>query len=494
MAGRKSSRSPDPAVDDAGFFAHLAATLAGFAAAAPGRPRSLCVALSGGRDSVVLLDSLQRLQQVGLADLAAAVPAFELSALHINHGLSANADDWARFCADFCAQRGVALQVVDLAPILAAGEGLEAAARARRYAAFAGTAADWLALAHHRDDQAETVLMRLLRGAGAAGAAGIPAERELAGGPRLIRPLLGVPRAALAAYAQRHALAWVEDESNADCRHRRNFVRHQAMPLLTTAFPGAAAALARAAGHFAEAASLADELAAIDRERLAPAAGRLPLAAFNALPPARARNLLRHEMKRAGLRAADSRWLDEALRQLSTQAAETCMRMADGEVRVFRGELHVLPTPSPLPARLALPALAAGEASRVLDWGGASLRLVAGVGRGVSRQKLARADAVFVPRAGGERLQPDPRRPRRSLKKLLNERALPPWQRERLPLLWCGGKLVWVAGVGIDAGFACAAGEPGVQLCWDGVAGLAEAAGADSSAENCATGIGRPKK
>jgi tRNA(Ile)-lysidine synthase len=472
MGGRKSSRSPDPAVDDEAFFASLAAALTAFADPAAGASRRLCVALSGGRDSVVLLDSLHRLAQCRGEDVGAAAPGFSLSALHINHGLSANAAEWARFCADFCARRAIPLQVVELAPIVVAGEGLEAAARARRYAAFADVAADWLALAHHRDDQAETVLLRLLRGAGAVGAAGMPAARTLAGGVRLVRPLLGVPRAALAAYAARHSLVWVDDESNADCRQRRNFLRHQTLPPLATVFPGAGAALARAAGHFAEAATLNDELAMLDRERLAPAGGALPLAGFNELSPARARNLLRHEMKRAGLRAADSRWLDEALRQLAAVTPEIRVSMADGELRAFRGALHVLPSLLPVPGRLSVPLPDSGECS--FDWGGARLRLHIGEGVGISRRQLALADAYLAPRAGGERLQPDPRRPRRSLKKLLHEHGMPPWQRERLPLLWCGEHLVWVAGIGVDAGFACAADEPGVQLFWEGGTGEGE--------------------
>jgi len=468
----------------------------------------LCVALSGGRDSLVLVDALHRL----------ALPN-PLSALHVNHGLSPHAADWARFCADFCAARDIPLQVVELPPIVAGGEGLEAAARRQRYAAFARCGADWLALAHHRDDQAETLLLRLLRGAGVAGAAGMPAERALdlepdvgtlpegeplpaAGAlaveqaaatarqaaatararlaPRLIRPLLDLPRATLTAYAVHHGLRWIEDESNADCRHRRNFIRHQILPPLSAVFPGAGAALARATGHFAEAAALLDDLAALDRQRLAPAHGRLPVAALQTLPIARARNLLRHELKNAGMPMPETRWLDEALRQLATAVAtgETCIDWAAGSLRVFRGELFVLPPLPPPSAPMFWPA--AHEYS--LYWGGARLRVQAALGAGISRARLSAGALQFSTRRGGERLQPDPRRPRRSLKKLLHERALPPWLRERLPLLWCGDALVWVAGIGVDAAFACAEGEAGFQLVWEGVEGQAGAVGAVTEA------------
>ncbi|MBK1679733.1 tRNA lysidine(34) synthetase TilS [Rhodocyclus tenuis] len=486
MAGRKSSPSADlpagvatlagiecSAPFDAGDAAVQAvfSSLAAFLVARVSAGDRLCVALSGGRDSLVLLDALQRL----------ALPN-ALSALHVNHGLSPHAADWARFCADFCTARAIPLQVIELAPIASDGEGLEAAARRQRYAAFARCAADWLALAHHRDDQAETLLLRLLRGAGVAGAGGMPAERALhadpapAGGsparaPRLIRPLLDLPRATLTAYAEHFGLRWIEDESNADCRHRRNFIRHRILPPLLSVFPGGSAALARATGHFAEAALLLDELAALDRARLAPSGGRLSLAALNSLSDARARNLLRHEMRCAGLPAADARWLEEARRQLaSTRAmAETCVALPAGSLRVFRGELYVLPRLPPLPS--ALPWSFNGDA--VLDWGGRRLLVRRTIGAGISLARLAEGAAHFALRCGGERLQPDARRPRRSLKNLLQEQAVPPWQRERLPLLWCGGQLVWAAGIGVDAAFACTAGEAGVQLDWEGLSSAA---------------------
>lgn len=449
-----TARSGDAAVQT------VLATLSAFLVARVPAGERLCVALSGGRDSLVLLDALQRL----------ALPN-PLSALHINHGLSPHAADWARFCADFCAARAIPLQVIELAPIVSNGEGLEAAARRQRYNAFAQCAADWLALAHHRDDQAETLLLRLLRGAGVAGAAGMPAERALAAGvpgraPRLIRPLLELPREALSAYAGHLGLRWIDDESNADCRYRRNFIRHRILPPLGTVFPGASAALARATCHFAEAAALLDELAVLDRERLAPAGGRLSLAALNSLSAPRARNLLRHEMKAAGLPAPDARWLEEARHQLaSTRAsAETCIELPAGSLRVFRGDLYVLPALPPLPGRL----LWSFHGDAEFGWGGARLRVRPTTGAGISLARLAEGATHFALRAGGERLQPDARRPRRSLKKLLQEQGVPPWQRERLPLLWCAGQLVWAAGIGIDAAFACLAGEAGVQLEWEG--------------------------
>lgn len=417
----------------------------------------LCVGLSGGRDSVVLVHALAALRGFGLA--------VDLSAVHVNHGLSANADTWAAFCDTLCRALGIPLAVVRVeVPRVGCGEGLEAAARRLRHAVFAGCDADWLALAHHRDDQAETILFRLLRGAGVSGAAGMPAERLQAGGPRLIRPLLDLPRSLLAAYAEENALHWVEDESNADSRHRRNHLRRQVMPRIEERFPGAAQVLARAGRHFAEAALLLEELAKIDRAAAVGVQGRIDLARFKMLSKARAGNLLRSELLAAGFQAPEARWLEEALRQLATvgTGSETCVATRDGEVHVYRGELHVVRhrppvAEGPLPWR--------GEAR--LPWGGDQVVLGSTHGIGISYRLLLSAPVCLRRRLGGERIQPDPRRPLRSLRKLLQEAGVPPWDRARLPLLWSGERLVWVAGIGIDAAFACAPDEPGVMPVWE---------------------------
>lgn len=421
------------------------------------RPQSrLGVALSGGLDSVVLLHAAHGLRPL--------LPPFTLTAVHVHHGLSKQADAWAAFCVEFCASLAVPLIVERVTVPLRSGEGTEGAARRLRHAVFSRFPADWLALAHHRDDQAETVLFRLLRGSGVIGAAGMSEDRlSAAGGPRLIRPLLSLPRALLIAYAEEHGLRWIDDDSNNDCRYRRNFLRHALMPRLAEGFPGAAGSLARAAGHFAEAARLLDDLAAIDRQSVSGAHGRIELKRFNVLPAARAGNVLRHAWLQAGFRAPEARWLGEAQRQLAgcDPSAEICVATVDGELHVYRGELYVLPhQPQPPSAGV----LWNGET--MLSWAGEPLSFIPGRGTGMSRRMLSQAPRVFKHRVGGERLQPDSRRPRRSLRKLLQEAAVPPWQRRRLPLLWCGDRLAWVAGIGCDATFACAPTEEGVEIAW----------------------------
>lgn len=415
-------------------------------------------AFSGGRDSVVLLHALCRLRDRGYLSC-------RLGAIHVHHGISPNADEWADFCAVFCAEHDVDLQIVRV-QVRHTGEGLEAAARQARYAVFADSGARWLVLAHHRDDQAETVLLNLLRGAGVAGAAGMPVERVYRG-VRLLRPLLDVSRDLIEAYAQEHDLPWVDDESNEDSHYRRNFLRNQIFPALDEKFPGAVGNLARAAAYFAEGSALLDVLAKEDFTRLSASAETVSLSGLNALPEIRARNLLRWLWTEKGFRVPPTRWLEECLQQLKCARgdAEICLSTIDGELHVYRDQIHVL-------ARKTDPACEPACAVRWhgqphIDWRGGRLRFAASVGQGLSRQKLLSHEVVIRPRQGGEKLRPDLKRPRRSLKKLFQETAMPPWERVCLPYLWCGEKLAWVGGIGYDIEFLCAPDEAGVVLFWE---------------------------
>lgn len=438
------------------FNPQIAVPLAAFLTARLKPHARVCVALSGGRDSVVLLHALNRM-------VATDTLPISLSALHVHHGISPNAEAWTEFCAEFCRQCKVPLSIVRVDVPRDSGEGLEAAARRMRHAVFADCAADWLALAHHRDDQAETVLLNILRGAGVAGAAGMLAERTQLRGPVIVRPLLDVPRSVVEDYAAEHALRWIEDESNTDLHYRRNFLRRDVLPRLEEKFPGAQKSLARAAGHFAEGAVLLDDLAAIDHAALITPEGRLDLNGFNALSPARARNLLRFAWIAAGFRAPDTRWVEEALRQLANTDAlsETCLATSDGELHVYRREIHIVRHSPSLPEDL----LWAGETE--LPWADGRVRFMPVTGSGIRRSLLDTGDVILKPRHGGERLKPDAKRPRRSLRKLLQEKAIPPWERACLPFLWVGGQLAWVGGLGVESAFACEPGEEGILPVWE---------------------------
>ena len=425
----------------------------------------ICAALSGGRDSVVLLHALARLRD-------SMTSPFPLSALHVHHGLSPKADAWAAFCRDFCEGLDVPMTVSRVDVPRDSGEGIEGAARRARYAAFAATETDWLVLGHHRDDQAETVLLNLLRGAGVAGLAGMPAGRfahSSSSGTRspvFARPLLDLPRAIIESYADRENLSWIDDESNDDTHFRRNFLRHVIVPRLEVSFPGTRKSLARAAKHFAESAALLDELARTDREKLLNTGGRVSVAGLKKLSPLRVKNLLRFLWKSAGFSAPDARWIDEAIRQLATASAETCVSTADGELRVYRDELYFLPRRANPPDTPMECLLKSGETTGEFPWAGGTIRFVSTRGAGVRRNSIEEGGAVFQAPQGGERLKIHPARPRKSLGKLFQEAGIPPWERKRLPRLRIRGKLAWAGGVGVAVEFSCVAGEEGITLFW----------------------------
>ena len=268
-----------------------------------GEGQSVVVGFSGGLDSTVLLHAVSRL---------ARDAALDLSALHVHHGLSANADVWADSCTKVCRELGVPLTVFRAQVPESTGEGVEAAARGVRHKALDGHPADWILLAHHAGDQAETVLHNLLRGAGVRGAAAMPESRG-----RVLRPLLGLAREVLLAYAQSHRLVWIEDESNADRRYTRNFLRHEIFPRIASRFPKGGEQLAAAAARFSEAESLLEDLACLDLRGCAPEFP-LSLTRFRALPDIRARNLLRAMLAWHHVQPPDERRLNEFVRQLQT--------------------------------------------------------------------------------------------------------------------------------------------------------------------------------
>ncbi len=262
---------------------------------------SVIVGFSGGLDSTVLLHATNSL--VGGACL-------ELSALHVHHGLSSNADAWADSCNKVCGELGIPIAVLRVTVPEKSGDGIEAAARRMRHKALLDQSADWILLAHHADDQAETVLHNLFRGTGVRGAGAMPECRG-----RVLRPLLGLGRSVLQEYARAHHLTWIEDESNADIRYTRNFLRHEIIPSIASRFPRVSEQLAAAAGRFSEADSLLDELALSDLGADRPEFP-LPLTLFSRLSDARARNLLRAMLGWHEVQPPDERRLKEFVRQL----------------------------------------------------------------------------------------------------------------------------------------------------------------------------------
>ncbi len=417
------------------------------------------VALSGGLDSVVLLDVLARARERR---------AFRLEALHVDHGLSPHAGVWAAFCGELCRARDVPLRVVEVRVDRPRGESLEAAARRARYAAFRRHVDGVLVLAHHLDDQAETLLLQLLRGAGPRGAGSMPrvraAEPEDARAPlTFVRPLLHVSRSRLETYARAAGLAWVEDESNADTGLDRNYLRARVLPLIEERFPGYRKTLSRSAELFGEASSLLDELAALDGAH-AIRDGDLDVEALRRLSEPRARNLLRWFLRRAGIEAPPARRLGEALRQLVHAREDRCVRFVLGgfELRRYRGSLQA----QPLARAPGEATVWQGEAVLPAPGGLGEVRFTSTEGEGIAIGRLGGRPLELGLRQGGERIRPDCRRPRRTLKNLLQEHRIEPWRRARLPLLFCEGALVWVPDIGIDCAWQAGPGEAGVFPAW----------------------------
>jgi tRNA(Ile)-lysidine synthase len=432
---------------------------------------SVTAALSGGMDSIVLLELLRT---------AVARCGLRLRALHVNHGLSLNADAWEAFCRSHCARRRIGFEAVRVR-VQGGGANVEAQARAARYLAFAASGTQFVVLAHHREDQAETLLLNLLRGSGVRGLAGMPAVRALgalsvdmtAAGVQLIRPLLGVARSELAGYARRKRLRWIEDESNRDPRFARNFLRLEVVPLLERRFPGAAEALARSAAHLGEAAALLDQLASADCAAARRGTG-LDAKRLFALDDARAANALRHFLARHGEPAPSLARTREMLRQLEAAKADAqpAIDLERSSVRRFRGAIELVP-------RAGVDAQGApqrwnGERSlRLADGSELAARVSHGIG--VSAARLAQAPVSIRGRCGGERVRIARGGRTRTLKNLLQEAGVAPWLRTRLPLLYCGEELVWAPFAGIAADFQAARGERAWRFSWQPPRGVREA-------------------
>ncbi len=275
------------------------------------------VALSGGIDSVALLHVIR-----GLRECVAAV--------HVDHGLSPNSPKWVDFCRRLCAEWNVPLLVRKVVVPLGSPFGTEASARKVRHEVFAALDSDWVLLGHHRGDRAETTLFNLLRGAGLRGMAAMP-ERS----GRLLRPFLDVGREEIRAYVDKHHLRWVEDESNADTRYSRNFLRHSVLPLVKRRFPAAEIRLTAAARRLQEAADLLDDLARMDLGGQA-AAFPLAVSVLANLPEPRARNVLRYVLYCSGLGIPSESRLVEAVRQIVTASSDRNPVVQLGRVRLVK--------------------------------------------------------------------------------------------------------------------------------------------------------------
>lgn len=423
-------------------------------AAASGR---LCVAFSGGLDSTVLL--------AALAQALEHEPAYRLCAVHVDHGLHPDSAQWERHCATVAQQLGVdyVSRPVRVQP---AGEGLEAAARQVRYAALRESLqpGDALLTAHQADDQFETLLMALLRGAGVAGLSAMPVCRNFPPGFHL-RPLLGYTRIEIEAWTRIQPLTWISDPSNDNSRFDRNFLRHEVLPMLRTRWPAATQSAVRSANHLSEATLLLDDLAQADLA-VAAVGPCLQVAVLASLSAARRRNLLRYWTRLRGARTPSTRKL-LALEHDMLVAQEDRVPVIDWggfEVRRFRGLLYG--------ERMRT---WSGRGTTAFDWDWShpivlpddlgSLSAQDGHGSGLSRKLLPRTLRVEF-RLGGELLRPAGQLHHRRLKKLLQDADILPWWRSRLPLLWVDDQLAAVGDLWTADEFSAGAEAESVRVIW----------------------------
>ncbi len=417
----------------------------------PGHGR-LWVAFSGGMDSTVLLHLLVNAQKS---------MGRELRAVHVNHQLSPNSADWLEHCGSVCAAWGVPCELITLDLSINHGHGPEAYARHKRYEAMTGLLLDndLLLTAHHQDDQAETLLLQLMRGGGPEGLAAMPAMRPLGKG-WLVRPLLDFLRRELQEYAVQHKLEWIEDESNLDKGFDRNFLRHDVLPLLRQRWPAVDATLARTAGHMAEAAELLRELAKLDLEKCTSGAkDSLSIKPLVELPEDRVRNLLRYWCRTNGVPVPNAAVLQNIIHEViqSRQDAEPCIRWVNSEIRRYRDCLYIM-TPGNQP-----------DSASVYQWDlhqplhleTGTLTAVLVQGQGIKSSAVPDTMLEVRFRTGGERIKPAGRKETHTLKHLFQEAGLPPWQRDQVPLLYINNTLAAVAGWWTDTAFQAAANEPG---------------------------------
>ncbi|HEY3520858.1 MAG TPA: tRNA lysidine(34) synthetase TilS [Rhodanobacteraceae bacterium] len=419
-----------------------------------GAPARLCVAFSGGADSTALLHALAQLPQARERGLRA---------LHVDHGLHAESMRWSEHCLQFCAALDVPMEIIRVEVAHDGNEGLEAAARRARHAAFASAIQDgeWLALAHHRDDQIETVLLKLLRGAGPQGLSGMRESRALGAGA-LWRPLLELPRSVLREYVVKQGLAFIDDPSNADTHLSRNFLRAEIIPKLLAHWPHAAQSIAHSSALCREAAVLLDAEAETALMRLRNENGTLDARNWSALPDALRMPVLERWLREQGLSAPPPLRCEELRRQIerAREDREPCIVWTEGEIRLWRGALHAIPPLKEIPQDW--------EA----EWNGAPLELPAGTGELWLRATGRKPDVVnLLPlqvrfRRGGEQIKPAGDPHTRELRDLFQRAGIPPWQRGRIPLIFRDDELLAVGNLWISTACKSLLASIAAELVW----------------------------
>jgi len=418
--------------------------------------KSMTIALSGGVDSVVLLHLLHQLQKTH---------DFTLKASHVHHGLSKNADKWVKFCEKLCAKLSISLDVNYIQLPQKKALGIEGEARRLRYEKLLQSKTDLVVLAHHEDDQAETFLLQLIRGAGVKG---LSSMAHFDDSRHLWRPLLNTSRTDIESYAKKHQLKWIEDESNQNIDFDRNFIRYKILPILKNRFNHIIKVISRSSSHLAEAQHLLDDLAKIDIKSYFKSYNykhKLQVKTLDKLSNARAKNVLRYWLEINDQMMPSKDLLDELLRQVLTAKKDATIKIylsKEFEIRRYQDEIYIVPNNKKIQKNYEM--IWAGESEIILP-NGQKLKFKKVKGRGINLKFLDHQKKLKIRnRQGGEFFKPDSKRPTKKIKQLLQESDLPPWERDFLPLFFVGDDLAFVPNFGVDMKFQTKANELGLEV------------------------------
>jgi len=416
------------------------------------------IAYSGGLDSHVLLHMLASIQN----EINPKVVA-----VHINHGISSDADSWVKHCQKVCEDHSIEFQTFSVDLSQKSDKGTEAFAREKRYEVLGGlmNSHDLLLTAHHMDDQLETILLQLMRGSGPDGLVGMPQAREFSKGI-LLRLLLDYSREQIHKYALSESLSWVEDESNKSNKYDRNFLRNRIIPELLTRWPGALKTAQRAAKHQAEARSLINEVSNSDLDLICESKyTKVDLSVFDNLSSIRKKNVLRAWIKINKLDMPDAQIIEKIITEVIHANADRnpCIKWKGGEIRRYRGYLYIMNSLSVHDVEMSKTWNLEGSLKLTSGY----LRAVSGKGNGIKKAMLSDDTVEIRYRQGGEQIKPSGRVETHDLKKLFQDQGILPWLRDRVPLIYYENELIAVADLWVASKYAATETEVAWQIIWE---------------------------
>ena len=420
--------------------------------------QTVVIALSGGVDSAVLLDVLSHLT-VSL-DL-------KIEAAHVNHRMHSKSYEWADFCSSLCASYAIPLRVFEVQMPERSSLGIEGAARQARYDALLGHNSSIILLAHHQDDQIETFFLQALRGSGVDGLSGMLALRnDHKTHKTIFRPMLGVKREEIMAYARHRGLSWVEDPSNSDCIFSRNYLRRETLPQLRDRFPACEESILNVVKNLGDVSDLLKEVAAQDIDLLSSSFGGIDVDGLNNLSEVRAINLLRELFRRRGLAVPGRVWMIEVLRQCKHAQISAAVSVDKKNISAKRYRKHVYLVDKNDGVIKGWSRVWRGEMLIGLPGNLGELEFKQVLGEGISKESFANESVTIQLGSGNKRFSLAHNRPRRELRKIWQTNGVPPWLRSNIPVVFSGSDALFAGGLGVSGHYYAQKDEPGISITW----------------------------